>query len=87
MLFRSPLYQSAPEDIPADLVVFINAKESLRDIYDDLREAGFRRGENMVLVGDALAPRDLQFAIAEGHRQARAFAPGPVERAPALQDS
>ena len=82
-----PLYQSASEDIPADLVVFINAKESLRDIYDDLREAGFRRGENMVLVGDALAPRDLQFAIAEGHRQTRAFAPGPVERAPALQDS
>ncbi len=74
------LYQAEPESIPADIVVFVNAKDSLREVYNDLREAGFKRGENLVLVGDALAPRDLQFAITEGHRQLRQWPQPSIAR-------
>jgi len=63
--------RSEAQSIPADTVVFISAKEGLREIYDDLREKGFERSRNIVIVGDALAPRDLQCAITEGHRAVR----------------
>ena len=66
-------YQGQPEMVPADTVVFINAREPLRDLYDGLRENGFEQGRNLVIVGDAHAPRDLQFAIQEGHRLVRAI--------------
>lgn len=67
------LYQRDPETVEADTVVFINAREPLRDLYDGLRGRGFEQGRNLVIVGDAHAPRDLQFAIAEGHRLVRAM--------------
>jgi hypothetical protein len=67
------LYRAEPETVEADSVVFINAREPLRDLYDDLRRGGFEDGRNLVIVGDARAPRDLQFAIAEGHRLVRAM--------------
>jgi hypothetical protein len=66
-------YQAEPETVEADSVVFINAREPLRDLYDGLRRSGFENGRNLVMVGDARAPRDLQFAIAEGHRLVRAM--------------
>ena len=65
-------YQGQPEMIPADTVVFITAREPMRDLYNGLRENGFEQGRNLVIVGDAHAPRDLQFAIQEGHRLVRA---------------
>jgi len=67
------LYRPEPQRVPADTVVFITAKEPLRDVYDRLRENGYVLGRNIVVVGDARAPRDLQFAISEGHRLVRAM--------------
>lgn len=67
------LYERTSRIIPADITVFINAKEPQRDIYDALRERGFVQGKNLTIVGDARAPRDLQFAIQEGHRLTRAM--------------
>jgi 2,4-dienoyl-CoA reductase-like NADH-dependent reductase (Old Yellow Enzyme family) len=67
------LYRPEAEIVPADTVIFISAKEGLRAVYDDLRDKGFERGRNIAIVGDALAPRDLQFAISEGHRLVRAM--------------
>ena len=66
-------YRAEPENIEADTVVFINAREPMRDLYNGLRQSGFVDGRNLVIVGDARAPRDLQFAIAEGHRLVRAM--------------
>ena len=66
-------YQAKPETVEADSVVFINAREPLRDLFDGLRQSDFENGRNLVIVGDARAPRDLQFAIAEGHRLVRAM--------------
>jgi NADPH-dependent 2,4-dienoyl-CoA reductase/sulfur reductase-like enzyme len=66
-------YQAEPETVEADSVVFINAREPQRDLYDGLRQRGFENGRNLMIVGDARAPRDLQFAIAEGHRLVRAM--------------
>lgn len=59
--------------MPADITVFVNAKEPNRDAYDGLRDKGFVLGRNLTIVGDARAPRDLQFAIQEGHRLTRAM--------------
>jgi 2,4-dienoyl-CoA reductase-like NADH-dependent reductase (Old Yellow Enzyme family) len=66
-------YQREPETVDADTVVFINAREPMRDLYVGLRARGFEPGRNLTIVGDAHAPRDLQFAIAEGHRFIRAL--------------
>jgi hypothetical protein len=54
--------------VPADLVVLVTQNAPNRELYDELLAAG--RGD-LVLVGDAASPRDLQVAIAEGHRAAR----------------
>jgi 2,4-dienoyl-CoA reductase-like NADH-dependent reductase (Old Yellow Enzyme family) len=67
------LYQAEAESVPAETVVFINAKEPLRSVYDELRERGLELGRNLAIVGDARAPRDLQLAIAEGHGLVRAM--------------
>jgi 2,4-dienoyl-CoA reductase-like NADH-dependent reductase (Old Yellow Enzyme family) len=67
------LYRAEPETVAADTVVFINARAPQRDLYDGLRERGFENGRNLMIVGDARAPRDLQFAMAEGHRLVRAM--------------
>lgn len=61
----------APEDrtrrVAADTVVLVTHNQALRGLYDELR------GEHsaVFLAGDAHAPRDVQVAIAEGHRIAR----------------
>jgi thioredoxin reductase len=66
-------YRGQAEDIAADTVVFINAKEPLRELYDALREQGYKLGDNLAIIGDARAPRDLHLAITEGHRLVRAL--------------
>jgi len=67
------LHRSSVEVVCADTVVFLTAKEPLRTLYDELRDMGFQRGDNIAIVGDACAPRDLQLAISEGHHAARAI--------------
>lgn len=52
---------------PADTVVLITPKTPLRGLYDELRLDGIA----VHLAGDARAPRDLQAAIADGHRIGR----------------
>jgi NADPH-dependent 2,4-dienoyl-CoA reductase/sulfur reductase-like enzyme len=69
----SPAYRLEPDEVGADTVVFLNAKEPTRTIYDELIGLGFEQGQNIVLAGDALAPRDIQYAISEGHRLTRAM--------------
>lgn len=65
-----PIHHIARSEIvPADHVVFVSANRSMREIYDDLHAADVPA----VLVGDALAPRDLQAAIREGSLAARAM--------------
>jgi 2,4-dienoyl-CoA reductase-like NADH-dependent reductase (Old Yellow Enzyme family) len=55
--------------VPADTVVLITPNEPLRALYDDLRA----EIPSLHLVGDARSPRDVQHAISEGHRAARAI--------------
>jgi 2,4-dienoyl-CoA reductase-like NADH-dependent reductase (Old Yellow Enzyme family)/thioredoxin reductase len=61
----------APQDkvIAAEAVVLVAPKVPRQDLYSALL------GEvaQLALVGDAMSPRDMQFAISEGHRAARAI--------------
>ena len=53
---------------PADTVVFVSNNLSLADVHNRL--IGGREGQQPLVVkriGDALSPRDLQAAIADGH--------------------
>jgi hypothetical protein len=59
------------QEVPADVVVLVTPNEPERDLHDEL--AGTRPAGELVLIGDAASPRDLQVAIAEGHRTARAI--------------
>lgn len=61
--------QNQTRTIPADTVVLVTHNLPLRGLYDELRECQ----ANLVIVGDAKSPRDVQAAIAEGHRAARAL--------------
>jgi hypothetical protein len=65
-----PFQSRKPAEVAADTVVLITPNQPMRSLYDALRQ----RHKNIALIGDALAPRDLQAAIAEGHRTMRAFA-------------
>jgi len=64
-----PFQGKRPTTVPADTVVLITPNEPMRSLYDELRQ----HHKHIALIGDALAPRDLQAAIAEGHRTMRAF--------------
>jgi NADPH-dependent 2,4-dienoyl-CoA reductase/sulfur reductase-like enzyme len=64
-----PFQSQKPRRIDADTVVMITPNQPMRGLYDELRQLH----RDISLVGDALAPRDLQAAIAEGHRTMRAF--------------
>jgi len=55
--------------VPADTVVLVTQNEPLRALFDELRS----ESPHAALVGDALSPRDLQLAIADGHFAARAI--------------
>jgi 2,4-dienoyl-CoA reductase-like NADH-dependent reductase (Old Yellow Enzyme family) len=66
-----PLESERTSELPADVVVLVTQNEPSRGLYDELVARGLR---DVSLVGDASTPRDLQAAIAEGHRAARAAA-------------
>lgn len=53
--------------LPADTVVLVTSNEPNRELFDQLRD----RVPNLGLIGDALSPRGMLEAIAEGHRAAR----------------
>jgi 2,4-dienoyl-CoA reductase-like NADH-dependent reductase (Old Yellow Enzyme family)/thioredoxin reductase len=58
------------QEVPADVVVLVTQNAPNRQLYDDLLDAGRR---DVFVIGDAASPRDLQVAIAEAHRVARAL--------------
>lgn len=58
---------NAMTQVPADTVVLVSPNEPMRAIFDVLRA----EGRAARLIGDALSPRDAQYAIADGHRAAR----------------
>lgn len=64
-----PFQSQKARKIDADTVVMITPNQPMRGLYDELRQ----QHKDISLVGDALAPRDLQAAIGEGHRMMRAF--------------
>ncbi len=65
-----PLQGQRTEEVPADIVVLVTQNEPNRELHDELVAAGHR---DVLLVGDAASPRDLQEAIAESHRVARSI--------------
>jgi hypothetical protein len=65
--------------VAADTVVLVTPNFPLRSLYDEIRH----RHRDVHLVGDALAPRDVQYAIADGHRAVRPAAPVVGDRSPA----
>jgi len=71
-----PRYRSEPITVPADTVVFISPKTSSHDLFHELQQRGFGADRQISMVGDALAPRDLQFAIGEAHRTVRQWHAG-----------
>lgn len=66
-----PLMTAKRTTVLADTVVLVTPNLPLRQLYEDLRE----RHPDVELVGDALSPRDIQYAIADGHRAVRSTAP------------
>jgi 2,4-dienoyl-CoA reductase-like NADH-dependent reductase (Old Yellow Enzyme family) len=60
---------SAVQRIQADIVVLVTPNEPARSLYDEL----FEELPRIELIGDARSPRDLQFAIRDGHLAARAL--------------
>lgn len=67
-----PLQGSETETVPADIVVMVQARESLGSVADALRG----QVDELHVIGDALTPRDLQAAVREGHLAARALFAG-----------
>jgi len=55
--------------LTADTVVLVTPNAPNRELFDALRG----RVPALTLAGDALSPRDIQMAILDGHRQARAL--------------
>ena len=55
--------------VPADTVVLVTPNEPNRELFDELGPSM----KGVVLIGDALSPRDMMMAIREGHRAARAI--------------
>src|SRR5277367_68521 len=66
-------------DVQADTVVLVTPNQPLRGLYDELRG----KHPDVHLIGDALAPRDIQYAIADGHRALRPAAPVVGDRSAA----
>jgi 2,4-dienoyl-CoA reductase-like NADH-dependent reductase (Old Yellow Enzyme family) len=62
-------FGGAPEDIPADTVVFVSHNACNRELTESLQDWPGR----LLTVGDARSPRYLQTAIREGHLAARSI--------------
>jgi 2,4-dienoyl-CoA reductase-like NADH-dependent reductase (Old Yellow Enzyme family) len=64
-----PLYGQAIETFAADTIVWAGIRAGQAELFEDLQA----RGLNTVRIGDAVAARNLQTAIREGHLAARAL--------------
>lgn len=62
-----PLGAERLDQIQADIVVMVTNQVPVRSLFDELRH----KVADVRLVGDALSPRDLLAAMADGHRFAR----------------
>jgi hypothetical protein len=64
-----PQYGAKPESFPADTIVWVGIRSGQAELFEDLQA----RGLNAIRIGDAVAARNLQTAIREGHLAARAL--------------
>jgi thioredoxin reductase len=62
-----PLQGTKSRTVPADLVVLVQPGEPLRELHNELQD----ETPGLAIIGDALSPRDVQFAISEGHMAGR----------------
>jgi 2,4-dienoyl-CoA reductase-like NADH-dependent reductase (Old Yellow Enzyme family) len=62
---------TATDELAADIVVPITINHASRELFDELKSGSVF---DCALVGDALEPRDLRYAITEGHRKTRVLA-------------
>jgi len=65
----SPQFGQKTETFPADTIVWVGIRGGQAALFEKLLE----RGVNVVRIGDAVAARNLQTAIREGHLAARAL--------------
>jgi hypothetical protein len=68
-----PVEGSKTEMVPADITVLVTPNRAERSVFDGLK-AQAPESVSLKLIGDALSPRDLQFAIQEGHLAGRGLA-------------
>ena len=61
-----PVQHSKIKTVPADTVVLVTTNLPVRDLY-----LALHKEMDVSLVGDAVTPRDLYYAIQEGHHAAR----------------
>jgi hypothetical protein len=64
-----PLHGAQLRAVKAEVVVLITQNRPRRDLFDELANEF-----PISLVGDALLPRDMQYAIRDGHFAARELA-------------
>jgi hypothetical protein len=77
-----PLYASRAETIEAGTVVWISIRKGNDELAADLAGSGVP----VVRIGDALAARNIQTAIREGHLTARALTRQPLPAASTQPD-
>lgn len=64
-----PQYGAKPETFPADTIVWVGIRSGQADLFEELQA----RGLDAIRIGDAVAARNLQTAIREGHLAARSL--------------
>jgi 2,4-dienoyl-CoA reductase-like NADH-dependent reductase (Old Yellow Enzyme family) len=69
-----PQFGARAETFPADTIIWVGIRSGQAALFEDLQE----RGLNAVRIGDAVAARNLQTAIREGHLAARALPSGTL---------
>ena len=63
----APIYAGSQVEVPVDKLAFVSINHANRSLVEDLRG----EVDNVVVVGDAKAPRFLEMAIREGHMAGR----------------
>jgi 2,4-dienoyl-CoA reductase-like NADH-dependent reductase (Old Yellow Enzyme family) len=69
-----PQFGARIETFPADTIVWVGIRSGQAALFEELQE----RGIEAVRIGDAVAARNLQTAIREGHLAARALPSGTL---------
>jgi 2,4-dienoyl-CoA reductase-like NADH-dependent reductase (Old Yellow Enzyme family)/thioredoxin reductase len=64
------LYSEEPARVNAEIVILVTPNEPRRELWEEL---GGDANLDLILIGDALSPRDMQYAISDGHRSARSL--------------